>query len=196
MSVHKDKVIVLRNSRFGESDLIIKALNQNGALMSFIAKGAVKSRKRFAGGLLEPGCFIGLEYKKARASSLHFLCQAWILERFSALRANYDRLNMALHFLSLVGKISQEGVEDCPDLFNLLGNSLKALENTQDLLALQFIFEFRLLLSQGVLPKELQGQKELFNLTIAEHKNLTARPFYTKFTPAVHKAVQRYVCGG
>ena len=196
MAIYKDKVIVLRNNQFGETDLIIKALNQKGALMSFIAKGAVKSRKRFAGGLLEPGCFIGLEYKKARASGLHFLCQAWILERFSALRQSYDRLNMALHFLSLVGKISQEGVEDSPDVFNLLGNGLKALESTQDLSALQFVFEFRLLLSQGVLPKELQGQKVLFNLTIAEHKNLSAQAFYTKFTPAVHKAVQHYVRGG
>ena len=67
MSIHKDKVIVLKRDHFSESDLIVRVLNQRGALVSFIAKGAAKSRKRFTGGVLEPGCFIGVEYKKIPA---------------------------------------------------------------------------------------------------------------------------------
>ena len=62
----KDKVIVLKQNKFGESDLIIRTLNTQGALISFIAKGALKSKKRFSGGMLEPTSFIGVEYKKPR----------------------------------------------------------------------------------------------------------------------------------
>ncbi len=196
MLVHKDKVIVLKQNRFSETDLIVRVLNQKGALLSFIAKGAVKSRKRFTGGVLEPGHFIGVEYKHSRRSSLHFLCQAWFLKRFENLRRDYDRLQLALHFLSLIEKISQEGVEDSPELFHLLGNSLKALETSNHLPALQFIFEFRLLLSQGVLPPELQTQEFLFFITIKEHEQLLRYiPFVKKWSTLVRTTLDHYVCG-
>ncbi|MDE0119575.1 MAG: DNA repair protein RecO [Bdellovibrionales bacterium] len=196
MSIHKDKVIVLKQNRFSETDLIVRVLNQNGALLSFIAKGAVKSRRRFIGGVLEPGNFIGVEYKYSRSSSLHFLCQAWFLKRFGNLRKDYDRLHLALYFLSLVEKISQEGIEDSPELFHLLGNGLKALETSDHLPSLQFIFEFRLLLNQGVLPQELQTQKILFDLTIREHEHLLRYiTFVKKWSSLVQAALDRYVCG-
>ena len=192
VSINKDKVIILKHTRFGESDLIIRALNQKGALVSFIAKGAVKSKKRFTGGMLEPGHFIGVEYKKSTSSSLYFLRQAWFLKRFENLRKDYDRLKMALHFLYLAEKIGQEGVEDSADLFNLLGNGLTALETSKHLNALQFMFEFRLLLSQGVLPKEIQNQKHLLNITVAEHENLGFQEL-KEFSPTVQRALENYI---
>ncbi len=196
MAVYKDKVILLKQNQFGESDLIVRALNQKGALISFIAKGAVNSRKRFIGGVLEPGHFIGVEYKLSRSSSLHFLRQAWFLKRFDGIRKNYDRLKMALHFLFLVEKIGQEGVEDSPDLFNLLGNGLTALETSRSLSALQFVFEFRLLLSQGILPEELQEKRQLFNITISEHEKLAQQiPAFSDLSSTVHTAVDHYICG-
>ncbi len=186
-------MIILKQSRFSESDLILRALNNRGALISFIAKGAVKSKKRFTGGVLEPGHFIGVEYKKSRSSSLHFLSQAWFLKRFEGLRKDYDRLKLALHFLYLVEKISQEGVEDSSDLFNLLGNGLTALETSNNLTALRFVFEFRLLLNQGVLPKAGQSQKHLFNITIKEHESLRLREM-TELSPTIQTAVDNYIC--
>ena len=148
---YKDQVIVLKQSCFQESDLIIKALNPQGALISFIAKGALKSCKRFPGGVLDPTHYIGVEYKKSRSSSLHYLCRAWFLDSFKGLRLNYERLNLALYVLSLAEKMSWEGAEHNEELFNLLGNTLQTLEHAENLSSLQFIFEIRLLLSQGVL---------------------------------------------
>jgi len=196
LPAHKDKVIVLKQSRFSESDLIVRSLSQKGSLISFIAKGAMRSRRRFAGGVLEPGNFIGVEYKDSRTSSLHFLCQAWFLKRFEGVRKSYDCMKMAFHFLFLMEKISQEGMEENPELFNLLGNSLTALETSGNLSALQFIFEFRLLVSQGVLPKELQAQEKLFNITISEHENLVQDILsFKEMKSAVQTAVDQYVCG-
>ena len=185
-------MIVLKRSRFEESDLIVRALTPQGAVIAFIAKGAVKSKKRFTGGVLEPGNFIGVEYKKSRSSSLHFLRQAWFLKRFDKIRDCYDRLNMALHFLSLVEKIGQEGVEDSSDLFNLLGNSLKALESSTHLSSLQFVFEFRLLWIQGILPKEAHAQKALFKISIAEHENLCTKAL-EEHKSEIHSAVEHYI---
>ena len=196
MNHYKDKVIVLKQHLFEESHLIIHTLNTKGSRLSFIAKGAKNSRKRFAGGVLEPGHFIGLEYRQSRRSSLHFLQDAWFLRRFDGLRKNYERLNMALHFLNLIEKISHEGMEDCADIFNLLGNSLQALEHSQDLSALQFVFEYRLLLSQGVLPKELHLHKTLPSLTVNDHLQINKEASYYKdMEPALHSAIEEYVFG-
>jgi len=188
----KDEVIILKCSKFSESDLIIRSLNKKGSLISFIAKGALKSKKRFAGGVLEPSHFVGVDYKRSLHSSLHFLNQAWFLKRFEGLRTCYDRLNMSLYFLSLVEKISQEGLEDSPDLFNLLGNSLMALETSNDLSALQFVFEARVLLSQGILPKDLQTFKELVNITIEGHEGISS---FEKLKPIVRKTLDQYALG-
>ena len=195
MSVRKMQFITLKQIQYNESDLIIRALNEQGALVSFIAKGALKSRKRFVGGVLEPGHFIGVEYRESRSSSLHLIRQAWFLKRFEGIRKEYDRLKLALHFLSLIEKIGQEGMEESPDLFNLLGNGLKALDTTQSLSVLQLVFEFRLLLTQGVLPQELHTQKSLFNITIAEHEKLRDIFLFKDTASVVHQAVDHYVSG-
>lgn len=196
MNIHKDKVIVLKQNLFEESHLIIHTLNTQGSRLSFIAKGAKNSRKRFAGGVLEPGHFIGVEYRQARRSCLHFLQDAWFLRRFDGLRKNYERLKMALHFLNLIEKVSHEGMEDCADIFNLLGNSLNALEHSEDLSALQFVFEYRLLLSQGVLPKELHLHKTLPGLTVNDHLQLNKEAAYYKdMEPALHLAIEDYIFG-
>ena len=196
MLLQKDEVIVLKQNRFSESDLIVKVLNPKGALLSFIAKGALKSKKRFTGGVLEPGNFIGVEYRKSRRSALHFLCQAWPLKRFEGLRTSYDQVQLAFHFLSLIEKVGQEGEEDSPHLFNLLGNTLSALEKSRYLPALQFLFELRLLCLQGVLPKELHHQKALLSLTVQEHEKLISLGFSFKdISPMVQTALEHYIEG-
>jgi len=194
-TLYKTKVIVLKRIVFQESDLIVRALDQKGATLSFIAKGAIKSQKRFTGGILEPGHFIGVEYRLSKHSFLHQLTQAWFVKRFEQLRKSYEHLSLALYFLELIEKVSQEGLEDCPELFNLLGNSLKAIENTHHLETLKFLFEFRLLWNQGILPKELQHiQEDWLQTTILEHHRLAQKKNILKeVAPAVHSAVESYI---
>ena len=192
MAFKKDKVIVLKSISFGEADKIIRTLSQTGALKSFIAKGALKSKKRFLGGVLEPGHFIGVEYKTSHRTNLHNLRQAWFLKRFNKMRTNYDKLRLGLYFLSLIEKISQEGMECSHALFNLLGNSLSALETSRNLPALRFVFEFRLLLIQGVLPPELQSQKNLLNITVQEHNTLNLSTKFNTLHTIAEKALDRY----
>ena len=192
--IYKTKVIVLKRTLFQEADLIVRTLDQKGGALSVIAKGAAKSQKRFSGGVLEPGQCIGVEYKLSKRSSLHQLRQAWFIKRFEQIRTDYDRLKMALYFLDLINKISQEGVVDCPELFNLLGNSLQALETSNDLEALKTVFEFRLLWIQGILPEKLQVQTQWLNTTVAEHKKLIQhKPDFKDVAPAIHSAVEQYI---
>ena len=60
----KERAIVLRRLKHGEADLIVHCLNEQGTKVSLFAKSAIKSRKRFGGGVLEPTHLIYICYKK------------------------------------------------------------------------------------------------------------------------------------
>lgn len=123
--------------------------------MSFIARGALRSKKRFGGGILEPTHFVALTFKQAsQAGQLNVLQEATLINDFAGIRKDYDRLELALHALDCVSKVSQEGDRTSEFLFNLLGHTLKAIETAQDSLVLKMHFYLKFLLQQGVVNAE------------------------------------------
>lgn len=166
----RDRIIVLKNQVFSETDLIVRGLNSKGQHLSFIAKGALKSKKRFAGGVLEPASYIELEYRMAK-TSLHKLQQAWFVEDFSELRKDYHRLNLSLYFLKVVEQISREGEdEDAKELFHILGNALMSAQHSPNVDSLKLFFQIKILFLQGVLPKEY-ALPEVLNTSLSQHQN-------------------------
>jgi DNA repair protein RecO (recombination protein O) len=151
----KDRFIILRKIKYAEADLIIHALSPRGEKLAFIARGALKSKKRFGGGVLEPTHFVTFTFKQANEhGQLNVLQEATIVNDFPGLRTDYDRLETALHILDCVSKVSQEGDRDSEFLFNLLGHTLKSLESTPDVLVLKMHFYLKFLLQQGVVNAE------------------------------------------
>jgi DNA repair protein RecO (recombination protein O) len=166
-------LFVLRKIKYGESDLILHGLTATGAKIHLIAKGAVKSRKRFGGGILEPTHCLSVTYKErhGREDQLQVLEEATLLEDFHGLRSSYDRLEAAFVLLELVGKLAQEGDEHSKNLFDLLGNTLRALQTTDNVQMLLLHFEIKVLAQQGVLPPDLP-QLEFFRLPIRDHATI------------------------
>lgn len=152
----KDRVIVLRLIKHGEADLVVQSINRHGARVSFFAKGGLKSKKRFAGGLLEPTHYIEVTFKERAdindGEPLHTLLEAQLIRGFDGLRKDYDRLQVALYFLRVMSKVAQAGLVDAKDLFDLLGNALQAAESTESIHKLKIHFEMKVLAAQGVLP--------------------------------------------
>jgi DNA repair protein RecO (recombination protein O) len=151
----KEKVIILRMIKHGDSDLILHALNRQGARMGFFARGGAKSRKRFGGGVLEPTHYVEVSYRERKSADgepLHTLMEAQLIQGFEKLRTGYDRLQAALYFLKISGKLAQEGTVDSHESFDLLGNALKAAETTNQIDRLKLHFEIKVLAQQGVLP--------------------------------------------
>jgi DNA repair protein RecO (recombination protein O) len=154
----KDKFIILRTMKYGEADLILHALSPMGEKLSFIARSALRSKKRFGGGVLEPSHFVQFTYKQAKGSveggGLNTLSEATLIEDFRGLRKDYDRLEVALHVLDCVARVSQEGDRNSDAVFNLLGNTLKALETSDNVVLLKMLFYLKFLFQQGVLTVE------------------------------------------
>ena len=100
--------------------------------MSFTAKNALKSRYRFPGGILDPLNFVELFYSKSR-SGYFYLNSARLMDDFYRIRLDYNKLELAFHFLRLASRGSHQGLSDNKPLFNLLGNSLKSLEKMENI---------------------------------------------------------------
>jgi DNA repair protein RecO (recombination protein O) len=155
MSDLQDKFIILKKTRYGEADLIIHALSPSGAKKSFIARAALKSKKRFGGGILEPTHFVNLSYKQGKTEdALNVLNEAVLIDDFKDIRADFDKLEFALFMLNSAYKVSQEGDSDSHFLFNLIGHSLRMLGKTGNLQRFKLHFCLKFLFQQGVISVE------------------------------------------
>ena len=113
----KEKAILLKTTRYRDADLIVEALTAGGERLSLLARAALKSRKRFGGGVLEPTHYVQLHFDRAPGEDserLHTLKEAQLLHDFSGLRADYDRLQLALYLVRVVGQVSRHGIEARP----------------------------------------------------------------------------------
>ena len=155
----KDKAILLSKTKYAEADLILKLLTAGGEVYSAIAKSALKSRKRFGGGVLEPTHYVNVSLTRRpddfAGERLAVLNEAQMIDDFRGLKADYDRLALALFFVQTVATMAREG-DMHREIFNLLGHALKAAEMTNDLTRLRTQFVLKLLHLQGVLPPEPQ----------------------------------------
>lgn len=168
----KDKFIILKKMKYGEADLILHALSVHGEKLSFMARGALKSKKRFGGGVLEPTHFVTFTYKESgEEGKLNVLQEATLINDFAGIRQDYDKLEFALHVLECVSKVSQEGDKNSEFLFNLLGHTLKATETAKDVLILKMHFYLKFLLQQGVVNAE-PWMAPFLKTTIADTNNL------------------------
>jgi DNA repair protein RecO (recombination protein O) len=195
----KEKIIILRTFKWREADLMVHGLNPKGGRMHFIARGGAKSRKRFGGGILEPTHYILAHYRPGHSrddeAPLHTIEEAELIKGFNGLRDRYERLELALFMLSLTARVAHPGVEDAPELFDLLGNGLYAAETSFhfDLLRLQF--EAKLLYLQGVLPASPE-YAPLLQPPLKEHAQIQlSKEDFNRIQHEVKVGIERYLGG-
>ncbi len=144
------RFINLRAKPFKDADLIIDALSKEGERLVFTAKNALMSKRRFSGGVLEPLNFVEISYTEAKSGYL-YVQEAKVIYPFSGLRDDYKKLELSFHFLKLISKATYEGLPDNKRLFDLLGNTLRALEVTDAPQTLKLQFELKYLYYLGFL---------------------------------------------
>lgn len=172
LSDFQDRFIILKKTKYSEADLIIHALSAAGAKKSFIARSALKSKKRFGGGILEPTHFVNLSYKESRVEGgLNTLNEATLIDDFKLIRQDYDRLELALFFLNCAYHVSQEGDRDSQFLFNLIGHSLRTLGITKNIIRFKMHFCLKFLYQQGVISLD-EWMKPFLKINIADSDQL------------------------
>jgi DNA repair protein RecO (recombination protein O) len=152
MKTGKAKGIILKTNVFNEADLSVQILASNGARKDYVAKAALKSKKRFGGGVLESSHYIEFSWREA-SSGIFYMEDARILESFEGLRNSYEKLQTAMSGVQLVLKVSKEDLEQ-EEVFHMTGNYLRLCANTQANKKTFLHFKIRLLSAIGILPNQ------------------------------------------
>ncbi len=154
------KGFILKTQTYMESDLIVLGFLKNMGFKSFIAKGALKSRKRFSGGCLEVFNYCEFEYsEKSQDTSLAYLKNARLQGSFEGIRTSYQKINLALSLVKSFQRLNELGFEQTEDqsLYNFIGNTLKRLNNSAEKtmpLSFQLMFHLKFLYILGVLDTQ------------------------------------------
>lgn len=136
--------------KLGESDRLVTFFSRDAGLLKAVAKGAVKSRKRF-GGVLLTGQHVLVNVFIKKKTSLHRLQTADLVEAYSGLAADPVLFAAGSHLLELTAAFAMLHEPDLRQ-FTLLTSTLRALNNLGLQERLLRIFELRTLTYAGVAP--------------------------------------------
>jgi DNA repair protein RecO (recombination protein O) len=147
---HKTTGFVLRTLNYGESDLIVTFCTSEFGKLKGIAKGAKRSKKRFAN-TFEPFSLTNILFTRKSRDMLAFIDACDVSEHYDNIRLDLEKTLIASYFIDLADHFSPEGKRN-EKIFGLLGNFLALLNNEQASDALVRFFEMRLLRYAGYDP--------------------------------------------
>jgi len=147
--IKKATGFVLKSLNFGESDRIITVLSREAGKLSLIAKGARKTESRF-GAALE--LLTLSEFIYYDREGLKTLSQADIIEPYSELKCNYERLSCALRCARWMNRLLEDDHKE-ERVFMLFGQLLDVLAHTNDAnVHYELAFKLKLLAELGLAP--------------------------------------------
>lgn len=146
--------IVLRTSPVMETSLIVIWLTRDFGKLRTLAKGGRRRKSPFRGAL-EPFSVDELLYLRSRRSDLHLLHECSLIEQFRNLRAEYAKITTAVYFCELADLATQPEHAE-PDLFTLLHDALRALNDIPWQPLHPHQFEVHLLAALGLDAARLQ----------------------------------------
>ncbi len=151
MSQRRDIGIVLRTYRLGEADRIVVIMTREYGKIRCVAKGVRKVGSRF-GARLEPITYVDVAFWKGR-SELSVVSQVEVLDRYSAIREDYDRMTASMSMLEVVDQVAQDNHPD-ERLLETLIRALGVLNDpTKDPQLVAAAFFLRVLELDGARPE-------------------------------------------
>lgn len=146
------EAVVLRTRKFRETSVIATLYTRAFGKVSMIAKGARQRKGRF-GSALQPMNFVKAVFYWKETKDLHLLSQCDLVEQFSGLSDNLERMAPALSIVELVDLVAHSEEENGP-LFALLVDVLRALNSaTKNTFLALYYFEMKLLDLLGFRPE-------------------------------------------
>ena len=141
MKTYTSQAIIMRTMEFGETDLLVTFFTLDNGRLKGIAKGARKSRKRFAN-CLDVLCLTELEYSLKREGALYFLNSGKLLNAHPEIRSDFTTFSKASFMVELTEILFPWGVAD-RNMFELLRGALDALGEADKGDIIPLIFEIK-----------------------------------------------------
>ena len=128
MSDLSEEAIVLRTYPYAEADRIVVLLTKNSGKVRGIAKGIRRPKSKF-GGRLELGSRVHVVLWRGR-SDLGIVKQVQLLDGYSVIRGDLDRITAAMAVLEVADQVIQDDHAD-ETFFSMVGNVLTTLNNPE-----------------------------------------------------------------
>ncbi len=122
----RTRAFVLRTRSYGESDVIAVLLSADHGKLSGIARGARRSRRRFAGPALEPFQELDVRLGRRPHSDLAFLHECSVVTSHHAVASDIDAYAWASYLCELTEVMTPER-DACPELYRLFRDLLERL---------------------------------------------------------------------
>jgi len=142
--------IVLRSRPYGESDKIVSLLTERYGKITGIAKGALRSRKRFVNSL-EPFSLVQLRFQERANANLVFILASDLTCCFRRLTTSLELISHASYLVEITDGLTGERDENLA-LFEHLSGGLRHLEEHGSSLRFLTSFELKLLKLAGYQP--------------------------------------------
>jgi len=146
----RTEAIILRAIDYGESDRIVTFCTADFGKIRGIAKGARRSRKRFANAI-EPFCCSRILFSRRSPDSLALIEGCDVISHFPGIRSDLEKTLAASCLIDLTDQFTSEDKKSEAS-FRLLLDFLRLLEETAFTEALLRFFEIRLLRISGYDP--------------------------------------------
>ena len=147
---HVTPAIVLRSRPYGESDKIVSLLTERYGKIAGIAKGALRSRKRFVNSL-EPFSLVNLRFQERANANLVLIIASDLTYGFRRLTASLELISHASYLVEITDGLTGER-DDNLTLFEHLSGGLRHLEEHGSSLRFLTAFELKLLKLAGYQP--------------------------------------------
>ena len=142
--------IVLRARPYGESDKIVTFLTEDFGKLTGIAKGALRSRRRFVNSL-EPFSLVTLRFQDRAHDNLAFLIGADLLFGLRQLASSLERISYAAYLVEITDGLISEREENLA-VFQHLRDGLQYLDEIGSSLRFLTYYELKLLHLAGYRP--------------------------------------------
>jgi len=141
---------VLRTLNYSESDLIVTFYSHDFGKLKGIAKGAKRSKKRFAN-VFEPFSLTNIIFTRKSRDMLAFIESCDIIDHYHNIRQDMEKTLIASYFIDLTDHFSPEGKKN-EKVFQLLQDFLLMLGREKTTDATVRFFEMHLLKLAGFEP--------------------------------------------
>ena len=148
MTLYRDKGVVLRSYKLGESDRIVVLMTEQHGKVRAVAKGIRKTKSKI-GARLEPLSHVEVQLYKGR--ELDTVSQVELIDSSARLHNNLDKLTQGISMLEAVDQIAEDR-EPAPHLYRMLHGALNALMEQESPVMLA-AFYWKLLAAEGVSPQ-------------------------------------------
>ncbi len=150
---HSSAAIVLRARSHGESDKIVSFLTRDFGKITGIAKGALRSKRRFVASL-EPFTQVQLGFRSRRHDELCFIESADIVRAARRLAFDLDRYAYSTYVVELIDSMV-EGREAEAAVFELVERTLARIDCAPEPPVAEWLraFEVKLLALTGLEPR-------------------------------------------